>query len=232
MRPLCAIVLSCLAAHAACAAAPPAKVPAEVLAWIDQLGSKDGTIRDSAAKKLRVRGEGILPVLRAASRFHADVDVRLRILLVVSSIEGDVYRETFRFTRHEDGVTAFALSPDGKRVASAAARNVRETIVRVWEVATGKELFQLEGNAVIECVAWSKDGKHILTGANRNLFLWDARTGKRIQAIPYPGKTPHGIAFAPDGKKAVCLYGQFTGFEVRGILIRGKPREVCCSGEA
>jgi hypothetical protein len=93
MRLLSGTVLLCLALSAAFAAAPPAKVPAEWLALIDQLGDDDSKIQDSASKKLEALGEDVLPALRRAAKAHDDVDARLRCKLLVTAIEKNEYRE-------------------------------------------------------------------------------------------------------------------------------------------
>ncbi|KAH9487249.1 Vegetative incompatibility protein HET-E-1 [Psilocybe cubensis] len=60
-----------------------------------------------------------------------------------------------------------------------------------------------EGN--INCVAFSPDGKHIVSGSNnRTLRLWDAETGEQIGA-PLEGHEHWvwSVAFSPDGRHIV-----------------------------
>src|SRR3954462_12743040 len=146
MRSLSCLLLAGLLALGASAAAPPAKVPAEVLKLIDQLGDDDADVRKEAETKLIAFGEGITPALRKVGKTHADVDVRLRAMVIVAAIEKNLYGEVRRFTGSGDGVIVFAISPDGKRVASGCWKNYTESVVRVWDVETGKELMQLKGH--------------------------------------------------------------------------------------
>jgi hypothetical protein len=74
------------------AAAPPALVSLAVLKLIDQLG-EDADTRKSAEKKLTNLGEDIVPVLRKAARTHSDIDVRLRMMVVTSTIEKGLFGE-------------------------------------------------------------------------------------------------------------------------------------------
>ena len=46
---------------------------------------------------------------------------------------------------HADSVTSVAFSPDGQRLASAS----RDQTVKIWDSATGKELFTLKGHAFV-----------------------------------------------------------------------------------
>src|SRR5262249_61200574 len=52
-----------------------------------------------------------------------------------------------------------AFSPDGKRVALGG----RDEIVSLWDVATGKEIRELEGLTPPHCPAFCPDGKHLAT---------------------------------------------------------------------
>src|SRR4051794_30635742 len=87
MRTPTCLALSSLLVLSAFAAAPPAKVPAEWLKFIDQLGDDDEKTRQAAEKELASLGEDVLPALRRAHRGHADPDVRLTAGLLVAAIE-------------------------------------------------------------------------------------------------------------------------------------------------
>src|SRR5688572_21496901 len=108
MRPLFTCLLLFLLVLTCTAAAPPPRVPPEVLKLIDQLAGQGDAPR-AAEKKLAAMGQGIVPALRQAGEKHADVDVRLRALVIVSAIETPLYREARKFTAHTDGNIVFAV---------------------------------------------------------------------------------------------------------------------------
>lgn len=118
------------------------------------------------------------------------------------------------------GTSGVAFGPDGKRVVVAANGGYGPNgIFVVWDVETGKKLFEAnvndeKFNGALDAVAWSPDGKVIATGGARSwtkredrnavVDLWDAETGKRIRRIE--GRAPghiHSVAFSPDGKRIV-----------------------------
>ncbi len=190
------------------AVAPPPAEPPEVEKWIADLGSEDFAVRKSAMQKLVELGEVAVPALRRVTSKAIDPDVRLRAAVVVSAIEEKLYGVVRRYAHPGGGVLAFALSPDGRRMASGGGQ-----IVHVWDVETGKELFQMKGHTgAVYAMDWSRDGKRILSGALDGSFrLWDAETGKPIKTILHENGVLN-VVFTLNGKRAISV---------------GYKREVC-----
>src|SRR5262245_24200582 len=202
MRLSIALLVLSLSYAALFAAAPPPKAPEQWLKLIDQLG--DDETHADAAKKLEALGEDAIPVLRRAGRQHGDVDVRLRAAVVADAIEKMLWGEVRKFEGHKDGVLAFALSPDGKKMVSGAWQNDSDHVARVWDLETGKELMKLEGHkGSVGGLAWSPDGKRILTASDdRNLILWDAANGKPLETLTGHLSGAWQVKFSLDGKMA------------------------------
>jgi WD40 repeat protein len=203
MHRLSALFVPCLLAAAVIASAPPAKVPAEWSKLIERLGDDDEDARKAAEKKLAAIGEDAIGPLRAATKTLTDADARLRAAVLADAIERKAYGVLRRY-HGLAGVSVLALSPDSKKVAAVFQGN---PVAYVWDVASGKELLQLKGHKVGVCgVAWSADGKHLLTGSfDQTLGLWDAETGKQLKTFSGHTGVVYQVAFTPDGKKAVSV---------------------------
>jgi WD40 repeat protein len=71
-------------------------------------------------------------------------------------------------TGHEAIIHDISWSPDARYIASASG----DTTVKVWDVQTGEVLFVLEHPASVMQVAWTFDGRYLITGANE-IFVWE-----------------------------------------------------------
>jgi WD40 repeat protein len=112
---------------------------------------------------------------------------------------------TVRF-RHGGTVEAVAFAPDGKFLAAGD----REGMVRVWDVASGKEVHAFGGDAPVDSVdsmVFASDGKslvvHTQTGQFHAARVWDVAGGKPLRTLQLRGRFHDGVrsvVFAPDGK--------------------------------
>lgn len=112
---------------------------------------------------------------------------------------------------HESGCRCVAFSPDGKLLAAGEGGKT----VRLWDVATGKEVGVLRGFAgAVWAVAFSPDGTRLAAGSgllrdipggqqtyiSGEVKLWDV--AKRIQTahLDAHDKLVGALAFSPDGR--------------------------------
>jgi WD40 repeat protein len=73
-----------------------------------------------------------------------------------------------------------AFGRDGARLAVGCGRRVR-----LLDPATGKDLLPTGGHGDgINSIAWSPDGRRVLTAADDGMVLWDAATGAEVRAFP------------------------------------------------
>src|SRR5262249_30408238 len=117
-------------------------------------------------------------------------------------------------------------APDGKTLASGGW----DDAVRLWEVATGKEMRTLGAHqAMVAAVAFSRGGKTLVSrgGLDGVVRFWAPDSGRernRIEGLskvnPWRFNRTAALAFAPDGKivaignqKVIHFYDLTTGKE-------------------
>jgi WD40 repeat protein len=158
------------------------------------------------------------------------------------------------FDRHTTDVHALAFSPDGqylvtgaggfkydngKLVHDAANRPVlHDTDLRMWDVATGREVRRFRGHAsTIRWVAFSPDGRQIFSGGNSELaiLVWDVEKETAVRRIPMRSNL-FLCAFSADGSQAAVVLrdaiGVFdlqTGQPVHTLPRPKRPRSLALS---
>jgi RNA polymerase sigma factor (sigma-70 family) len=102
---------------------------------------------------------------------------------------------TVRF-RHGSAVSALAVSADGKVVASAGWGEA----IRLWDVATGKQVRPLE-QRLVTALAFSPDGKVLAAGEHDlAISLWDVASGKQLRQC-WGQAAVKAVVFTPDGTR-------------------------------
>ncbi len=121
-----------------------------------------------------------------------------------------------RQVRAGGDVTSLAFLPAGKVLASGGER------IRLWDVATGKELPDLGPTAKGDC-AVSRDGKRLVSWSGHGLRLWDLTSRKtllpmdghrsRVSAVVFSrdGRTVTSTAAGEGSNLTVCTWDAQTG---------------------
>jgi hypothetical protein len=144
-----------------------------------------------------------------------------------------------------EGITRIVFSPDGRTLASVSryrfpsntpafdgkTREVR--MVRLWEVATGKERFQIKvpfrgsdrtrdaSRNEIACVAFSADSQTLILGkADGAVSVWDLPTAKETRVIAAHKDKVAAVAISLDGKTLATGSWDTTALLLDASLLR------------
>lgn len=101
------------------------------------------------------------------------------------------------FVGHHGRINTLAVSPDGKFLASGSADN----IIKIWEIATQRELFVFEGHqSEIMFLMFSPDGSHLFSiSDDKKAKIWNL-SDKTAHHFPIaPSFGARTAAFSPKG---------------------------------
>ncbi|MEK6699665.1 MAG: caspase family protein [Nitrospirota bacterium] len=131
------------------------------------------------------------------------------------------YKYSITGHRYEAMLSAY-FSPDGRYALSASS-----LAPKIWDISTGEETRIFLGlKSYVEAVAFSPDGKYVLTGGRLDdptLKLWDVSTGNEVKTLKGHSNHISSAVFSPDGRfalsgshdKTLKLWDVSTGREIR-----------------
>src|SRR5262249_2157392 len=124
------------------------------------------------------------------------------------------------------GAQCMALSPDGKILATGGL----DRVLRLWDVAAGKEVGQLLGQeGLIWGLAFSPDSRRIaavtaknkfdlITGdSDRALRVWDVASGRVVRTMMGPAAGSEGVLWAPAGR-VLAAGGEDPGIRLWEVM--------------
>ena len=158
--------------------------------------------RKLATCPIRIRGPGVgVPVSMARSTNLIALAEEDRWLRVLDANRG---REKFKTKAPGKGwLEAVALSADGKVLAASSATD--ETTIRLWDLASGRELGLLEGHrAYVISLAFWPDGKTLASGsADQTIRIWNVQEKRSVAVLRGHRDEVHRLALLPDNSTLV-----------------------------
>ena len=165
---------------------------------------------------VRVDGRNAVVAVDAAGRAHRidlrsgrEIDVRpapapapaeardgTRAVIRGSVVELRRNGKVVLLTGHKDDVTAVTFSEDSRLVATASV----DHDARLWDARTGRLVHLLRAHfAVVSDVAFSRDGRWLVTAGPGRAGLWDVETGDRVALLGGHASILTAVTFDADG---------------------------------
>ncbi|RKU32175.1 hypothetical protein C6499_03685 [Candidatus Poribacteria bacterium] len=181
-------------------------------------GGADGTIRfwnTETGASLPLHITGHMASMRAATFFQSSST------LVGVAFNGEItfwnlktpQKSIVHTAGHRDLFWTLAFSPDGTKLASVGAEGSilfgagfglassrPDSLIRLTDVSTGRELATLTDIEVPSNLTFSPDGKIVAFSSHGKISLWNTETGILVGTFLPPASA---LAFSPDGKKLV-----------------------------
>jgi WD40 repeat protein/predicted Ser/Thr protein kinase len=97
-------------------------------------------------------------------------------------------------------VSSVAFSPDGSRIAAVGEHGM----VKIWDAATGRQLYSSAGQTVkVRSVAFSDDSRFFVTASDDGTAKIREVAGREIHTLKGHTAIVRGATFSPDGKRIV-----------------------------
>lgn len=137
--------------------------------------------------------------------------------------------EIYIFKGHAGAVWRAVVSPDGQRMLTASDDHT----MRLWDIASGEELWAFPHGHAVYDVAFSPDGKQALScGASTEVRLWDLESRREVRRFKGHTDGVTSALFSADGQQAISagrdrtirVWHIASGQELRQLL--GHPGAV------
>ena len=119
---------------------------------------------------------------------------------------------------HSGQVFRAAFSRDGRLLATSSPW---DRVARIWDVATGREWRQLEHPDGVSYIAYSPDGKRLVTTCwDGKVRVWDSERWTLLDESPQYGDHAYCAEFSPDGRQIAYAGGYFIWANSRVTSVR------------
>jgi WD40 repeat protein/serine/threonine protein kinase len=148
---------------------------------------------------------------------------------VVNLWDANTGRKIRTFVGHTQPVHSVAFSPDGRWLASGAgnigASAGTQGELKVWDLHSGRELFDLRAHLTVYALAFSPDGRRLASGGgeDQTIKLWDMATGHEAVTFREHFGNVRSLAFSPNGRQLLSASHDMTVRVWDATPVEGHP---------
>jgi WD40 repeat protein len=126
--------------------------------------------------------------------------------VVFYNLTGEELRRCCEHPQPDWYYASVEYSPDGRHLLTTGTDSTTEEgTVKLWELATGKEV-SLEGHHDAALLGtFSLDGSRIASSGDSEIILWDVATLQPLTVLQERDATAMGLSFSPDGRRLVSV---------------------------
>jgi WD40 repeat protein len=109
----------------------------------------------------------------------------------------DTGKSSAAWPAHADTIFDLSVSRDGKQLATASG----DHLVKIWELASGKEITQLEHPGAALGVSFNTNASEIVTiTTEKQLKIWNVKTRESVVTVTSKKRGFNAVAWSADGK--------------------------------
>jgi WD40 repeat protein len=120
---------------------------------------------------------------------------------------------------HTGPVHGLCFTPDGSRLVSASGWPGNDNSIRIWDLATGKEMHRILAPGQVGALILTADGTHVLAGAIGTIMSINVATGQVNKLYKGAGSSCASLQLSLDGK--FFYSASIDGFARRWNLAEG-----------
>jgi WD40 repeat protein/serine/threonine protein kinase len=104
--------------------------------------------------------------------------------------------ESLTFQTHQQHIHRLAFSPDQLQLATGSW----DETVKIWDVRNGRPIQTLNHGSRVFSIAYSPDGRWLISGGDSVVKVWDTNTRQRLYSLPGHSGDIQCLTFSPDGR--------------------------------
>ena len=187
----------------------------EIAFWNSETGKIVNTLQDTAPGGVDWRSFAFSPDGKTLATARGTYQGKYSALKLWNVATGEEVK-----TLSDSLINSVAFSPNGQMLATGSVDHVR-----VWDVASGKLVKELDAPGDVNTVSFSPDSKTLVSvNPSRDTFggtikLWNVDSGQLLHSVEPDWYKPQSVLFTLDGQTMIVGGGNLPNHDETGKLL-------------